>query len=208
MELEALLARADIWRAGTPSASASLGTGFPLLDALLPEAGWPAGALTELLADRPGIGALRLLMPALARLQRAGRWLLWIAPPFLPYAPALDRAGLDLSRLLVLRSDAPPRAGQREQLWMLEQALRLPLCGAALAWPGEVPMPALRRLQLAAESSGACGFLYRATTAARQASPAALRLLLEPGPEALRIEVLKCRGGWAGRYCELPLVLA
>jgi cell division inhibitor SulA/protein ImuA len=83
-----------------------LPTGFAELDASLPEGGWPQGALTELLALRAGIGELRLVMPGLARLSRQDRWLAWITPPFLPYAPALFAGGIDLSRVLVVHAQA------------------------------------------------------------------------------------------------------
>src|SRR6267378_1674310 len=89
----ALLDRPDIWRgqalsrAGAPTVPC----GFPGLDAELPGGGWPAGALTEILPAHEGIGELRLLGPALAGLSQRGLRLVWIAPPHLPYAPALSR---------------------------------------------------------------------------------------------------------------------
>src|SRR5260221_7110499 len=95
----ALLDRPGIWRgdslsrAGTPA----IPCGFPGLDAELPGGGWPAGALTEILPAHEGIGELRLLGPALAGLSQLGLRLAWIAPPHLPYAPALAAAGIAIS---------------------------------------------------------------------------------------------------------------
>jgi len=165
-------------------------TGFEALDGCLPEHGWPVGALTEILAGRDGIGELRLVMPALAVLGREGRWVVWVNPPYVPYAPALAAHELDLSRLMVVSAPG------RESLWAAEQALRHPACGAVLVWaPGVfLDMRSLRRLQLAAETAGACGLVFRADEAAREPSPAALRLRLAPEPAGWRIEVLKCRG--------------
>ncbi|MCP5144277.1 MAG: translesion DNA synthesis-associated protein ImuA [Gammaproteobacteria bacterium] len=199
------IAHAGLWRAGQLPAQSGLSTGYPALDALLPEAGWPLGGLTEILLDATGIGALRLWLPAWQRLQQAGRWLLWVDPPADPYAPALQQLQLDLSRLLLIRLSSSHAQRHKETLWALEQALRFELCGAALAWLGTASMPALRRLQLAAETSGSCGILYRPLAMARQSSPAALRLCLQPRQTGLHIEVLKCRGGWAGGACELTL---
>src|SRR5207248_10737812 len=87
----ALLDRPDIWRGDSLSRTGAptLPCGFPGLDAGLPGGGWPAGALTEILLAHEGIGELRLLGPALAGLSRRGLRLVWIAPPHLPYAPAL-----------------------------------------------------------------------------------------------------------------------
>ena len=111
-------------------------------------ASWPTAALTEILPQHEGIGELRILGHALAKLAAEGRWLAWIAPPYLPYAPALQAAGIDLSRLLVIRTRSP-----RETLWAFEQTLRSQTCGAVLAWPEKIAYAELRRLQLAAEGS-------------------------------------------------------
>src|SRR5207237_6691194 len=128
--LATLLANPAIWRGGdcAPEA-ATLPSGFAALDGALPGGGWPQGALTEVLLEGEGIGELRLMAPALARAQAQGLDVVWIAPPHHPYAPALAAAGIDLSRLYVVRcrdaNDAP---------WAFEQALRTPECRPAFAW--------------------------------------------------------------------------
>lgn len=190
MSLEALLQRADIWRADSAPAVTGLATGFPELDEQLAGGGWPAGALTELLVSRHGIGELGLLLPALARLSRGDRWLAFIAPPYIPYAPALAAAGIDLARVLLVE----PRS-RRDQTWAMEQALRAG-SAAVLAWPDSVQGKMLRRLQLAAEVCGAWGVLFRSPHCASEPSPAALRLRLEPGAPGVRAFILKRRGGW------------
>ena len=168
-------------------------TGFAPLDAVLPGGGWPVGAITELMPETQGIGELSLLLPALAQLGRAGRHIAWIAPPCLPYPPALLRHGIVLERLLLVQtSDA------RSALWATEQALRCPAIGAVLAWPMAVNDRQVRRLQLAAEAGGSCGLLYRPALALRQHSPAALRVLLRAGAGGLHVEIHKARGG--GRH--------
>lgn len=195
MNLDQLLQRADIWRGGnTPSdesASAQIPTGIPNLDEILP-GGWPKGALTEILIPDEGVGELSLVMPALARLSIAKRWLAWVAPPHIPYAPALASAGVDLSRVMVVR----PRASA-DGLWAVEQTLRAGTCGAVLAWLTTVNTAAMRRLQLAAEEGNSWGILFRPLSLASQSSPAALRLKLEPTSHGLAVHVLKRRGGWA-----------
>jgi protein ImuA len=171
---------------------AVLPTGFAQLDAVLPGGGWPVGAVTELMPDAQGIGELSLLLPALAQLSRAGRYIAWIAPPCLPYPQALTRHGLALERLLLVQvRDA------QTGLWATEQALRCPAIGAVLAWPAALDDRRIRRLQLAAETGGSCGLLYRPPAAAQQPSPAALRLRLQALDAGLRIEILKARGGRA-----------
>ena len=87
--LEQMSRRGQTDEQARPSA---LPTGFAEFDALLPGGGWPVGAITELMPEAQGIGELSLLLPALAQLTRAGRYLLWIAPPCLPYPPEIGRA--------------------------------------------------------------------------------------------------------------------
>lgn len=193
VSLDSLLQEADVWRGGEVARGLEPGlpSGFAALDEVLPGGGWPQGTLTEILADHEGAGALQLVMPALARLSREGRWLAWIAPPHIPYAPALAAYGVDLSRVLVVH----PRADMDAQ-WAVEQALRSGTCGAVLAWPRIADERSLRRLQLAAETGHTMGLLFRSAWAATQSSPAALRLRLESIPGAIDVRVLKRRGGW------------
>ncbi len=124
--------RPDIWRGGgfARAGAPAIPSGFPALDAELPGGGWPSGALVEILPAHEGIGELRLLGPALAALTERGLRLAWIAPPHLPYAPALAAAGIDTGKLLIVRA---PSA--RQSLWAAEQALASNSCGAVLVWP-------------------------------------------------------------------------
>jgi cell division inhibitor SulA/protein ImuA len=193
MSLEDLMQRADVWRGGAAPPPAGLASGYPELDAAL-NGGWPQGALTEILIDRAGIGELRLLMPALARLTQGERWLALVAPPYVPYAPALKRAGVNLNHVLLIH----PRA-KSDALWAVEQTLRAGTCGAVLAWLHEADSQSLRRLQLAAEAGQCSGILFRRASASEQSSPAAVRLKLAPAHDAARrlsVQVLKRRGGW------------
>jgi hypothetical protein len=174
-------------------------TGFTELDAEFPGGGWPAGSLTEIMPACEGIGELRILGPALAGLSARGRHLVWIAPPYLPYAPALAAAGVDLARLFIVRTGS-----EREALWALEQALRSNACGAALAWLPSPTYPELRRLQLAAGGSSTLALLFRPSPAANESSPAVLRIALASEREGLAVRILKRRGAPLAR----PILLA
>jgi cell division inhibitor SulA/protein ImuA len=189
--LAALLNHPAVWRGNELSrvASASVPTGFGALDAELPGGGWPTAALTEILPQHEGIGELRVLGPALARMAAQKRLLLWIAPPHLPYAPALQTLGIDLARFVIARSSSPS-----ETLWATEQALRSNTCSAVIAWPDNIKYPELRRLQLAAESNPVLAIMFRPAHAARESSPAALRLSLQTGDGELAVRILKRRG--------------
>jgi cell division inhibitor SulA/protein ImuA len=175
-------------------------TGHAMLDAELPGGGWPRAALVEILTAYEGLGALRLVAPALARLSDTGRWLAFIAPPHVPYAPALVAMGIELTRVLVVHE-----RDRKRMLWALEQSLRSGACAAVLAWLGEVEMAILRRLQLAAVAGDAIGFVFRPRAARAVASPAVLRVALEVISGEAMVEILKCRQRAPGR-CRLPAV--
>jgi cell division inhibitor SulA/protein ImuA len=192
----------QLWR-GDALARVSLRSepsGYPALDTILPGGGWPRGALTEVLLEHPGQGELQLLLPALVRITRAGGWVAWIDPPYLPYAPALAQAGVQLSRLVLVRAAA------QEALWAAEQALAAGV--NALCWPAQLNERAGRRLQLAAERGRAWAVALRPGAATAQASPAALRLHLRAQAEQLWVRVLKRRGPTLSEAIVLPHVMA
>jgi hypothetical protein len=188
--LAALLSNPAIWRGGDCAPEpATLPSGFAALDAALPGRGWPQGALTEVLLEREGIGELRIALPALLRVQAQGRDVVWVAPPYRPYAPALAAAGLDLARLYVVRCrDA------KDALWAYEQALRAPECGAAFAWLPVHDERLLRRLQVAAREGRTWGVLWRRPGQRAGAAAAPLRLGFAPRCGRLAVHILKRRG--------------
>lgn len=203
--LQQLLARRDTWR-GRDSAASERGgrrTGFNALDGLLEHGGWPEYGLVELLCALPCPPLIHLLLPLLA----GGDGARVIAnPPARPSALALARAGVALERLLVLQST--------------DRATLLRACFEAVAsdtvdvlalWApgGTLPDGTLRRLHLAAQQGRCLLVLARPQRAARQPSPAPLRLALScPAPGELGITVHKQPGGRAGGYCQLQLLPA
>ena len=199
--LQQILERQPVWRAASlGAAGVTIASGFESLDAELPGRGWPAGALTELLAGHEGIGEWQLVLPSLARLSASGRRVVCLAPPRLPYAPALLAAGVDLAQMLIVK----PRE-ERAALWAAEQALRSSGCAALVAWLRTPRYVELQRLSLAAEAGGGCALLFRPTAAAGEPTPACLRIRLEPAGRALALRILKRRGAPAAAPLVLPL---
>ncbi|HTX24940.1 MAG TPA: hypothetical protein VMD03_09810 [Steroidobacteraceae bacterium] len=209
--LAAILNHPAVWRGGSAALSSAVPTGIPALEACLPGHGWPQVGLVEILTSRLGIGELYLILPALAWLTRqpAARWCAWITPPagpfaeralppwhrfgpLEPFAPTLVAHGVSLSRVLVVRADAP--------LWACEQALRSGACDVTLAWVQRVQPRALRRLQLATERGRTLAFLFRALSAhtLRESSRAPLRIAVQPATEGVRLTLLNSRGGTRG----------
>src|SRR2546429_449486 len=148
-QLARLLEHPTIWRGASAAHAEGLASGFAALDACLPGKGWPRAGLIEILVPRFGSGELYLLLPALAALTRArcARWCVWVAPPLMPFAPALASQGMVLDRVAVVNGARP--------LWALEQALGSGACDVALAWVRQGKARENRRLQLAARRGAA-----------------------------------------------------
>ncbi|MBL8300001.1 MAG: translesion DNA synthesis-associated protein ImuA [Rhodanobacteraceae bacterium] len=189
--LNEVLRYPGIWRRSSGSAPTlrTQATGCAELDSLLPGGGWPLGALSEILFTQDGLGELSLLTPALAELTQRRRRVVFVAPPYIPYAPALQNHGVDLNFVTQIQ------ASNGDSSWSAEQCLRSGGCGAVLCWLHKTDYAQLRRLQLAAETGGSIGFVFRPAAAAHSASPSGLRLLVDNDRETTHIEVLKCRGG-------------
>ena len=191
---------ADVWHAHALAQTVLpvLSTGDAVLDAQLPGGGWPIGALTEILQPAGVHSEWRLLLPALAR-SGTGPVVL-VGPPHPPFAPALAAQGLAASRMLWVQ--AAPAA----RLWAAEQALRCAEVNAVLVWLPQARSDQLRRLQMAATEYGKLLFAMRPLAAQQEASPAALRLQLQPAQaqppsplhhalhDTLQVQLLKRRG--------------
>lgn len=199
IDLETLKRDGLLWqgREHAQAVGCTLPSGWPALDDLL-GGGWPRRALIEVISD--AYRGVSLLIPLLARLSSEQRWLAWVAPPYVPYAPALVARGVEVARLLLVHDISAKQA-----LWATEQALNSAACGIVLAWPADLQVAQLRRLQLAAEKGRCLGVLFRESRNARQSSPAALRLRVRPASLGLEIELLKRRGGWHGGSCIIPV---
>lgn len=152
------------------AAAAVVPTGHAALDAELPGAGWPLGALVEVLQPALQGGVWPLLLPALARQAQLGRVAL-IQPPHEPFVPALVAAGVPWAQTLWIQGATPAQAA-----WAGEQALRCQDVAAVVAWLPRAQAADLRRLHQAAASTGALLFVLRPAHMAQAASPARVRL--------------------------------
>ncbi len=168
-------------------------SGWPVLDRLLPQGGWPLGNLIELTVPHWGIGELQLLLPVLK--QVSPKMSLWLDPPYQPYPPALLRHGVDLNLIRLLRTP--------QRLWAMEQLLASDCVSSVLCWANRLSMTQLRRLQLAAKKGGGLGFLFSATP--HLAKTPTLRLQLEAAPNHIQITLLKAQGLLQPRTAQIKL---
>lgn len=149
-------------------------TGCAELDAILPHGAFRRGTLVEWLGTAAG-GATTLAFVVARQALAQGGALVVIDPQRTYYPPAAAALGIELERMIVVQ----PRCNA-DHAWALDQALRCAGVSAALAWPPCWDDHIFRRLQLAAESSGALGLLIRSEACCHQPSWADVRLLVEP----------------------------
>ncbi len=182
----------------------SISSGSAALDRLLPERGFAAGSLIEWLTSSPGSGAASLGMIAAREAMWEGGAVVVMDRKRQFYPPAAAALGLDLESLVVVRA-----AGEADELWALDQALRCPGVAAVWAELDDLDWRWFRRLQLAAEDGGAIGLFQRPLRVRGQPTWSASQLLVQPcpghGPRRFRIEVLRCRGGRGGGVVELEM---
>ena len=206
-----LLKHPKLWRAGEIAKQQSqsrsgIPTGFEALDELLPDQGWPAASLIELLMPSAGFGELRLLIPAIRALsQSESRWIAWINPPFIPYAPALESLGVDINKMLLIH----PRSHE-DALWALERATRSGSCALVMAWldDKQLKLKDTQRLQVAARQGETLTCLFRPHISSLnvQSSFAELRLALKNFEQGqLTLDLIKRRGGWPVQDLSLPI---
>jgi protein ImuA len=202
-----------VWRANelAPSQQPTVGSGFAALDAELPNAGWPTGALIEILQTQAGSHEWRLLLPALRDCGQQGRIVL-VGSPHWPNLAALASMGVPSGNLILVEASQPA-----ERLWAAEQVLCCREVAALMVWLPQARSEQLRRLHLAS-ASHANGkprlvFAFRPVQAAQESSAAPLRLRLGSGAQQqLEVQIIKRKGPALDTplqiAAQLPAVLA
>lgn len=192
----------SLWRASQIARSSArcIDTGFSTLSHQLPGRGWPTATLVDLLLQQHGIGELRLLAPALARV--SARKIVMLQPPHPPQSLALRAMGLEPGDQIWLKP-----TGSADAMWAAEQVLKSGSCGALLVWASHIRSERLRRLHLAAQAGDTLFFMLRPLSAADDSSPAPLRVSLRAAPGGIDIGFLKRRGPQRDEPLFLPLAV-
>lgn len=209
-ELETLRARIRALEHDGRPAGGALPFGVPPLDAALPGGGLALGALHEVAGGGDGAvdGAAAALFAAGIAARRPGQVLWCVTRPDL-FAPALSQAGLGPDRVIYVEAGDEPSL-----MACFEEGLRHGGLGTVVAETARLSMTASRRLQLAAETSGALALAIRRWRRAADAadfgqptaavtrwrvSPVPSSPLPVPGVGRGRwfVELLRCRGAEA-----------
>lgn len=188
------------------TAGATVALGIDVIDAAL-GGGLRCTGLHEVAAADESAAAAGFCALLLARLAGEHGFVVWCRREAGLYGPGLTAIGLDPARLIVVR----PRR-EDDVLWVLEEGLRSRVPAAVLGETGSGGPIALRRLQLAAESSGVAAILLRPFGASFVPGPALSRWRIGSalrgdvlGPR-WRVELQRCRTGtpatWLVEWCD------
>ncbi len=213
---------ARIERAGETRLPPALPFGVAAIDAILPQGGLLPGALHEVTGRGADIaqGTAAALFAAGILARRPGP-VLWVLERGDVFAPGLAAAGLHPDR--VIYAEVGPNAGQ-QVLLVMEEGLRHQmgrtkgLAGVVGELSGRLTLTASRRLQLAAESTGALALVLRRARKPIQPEPnaAVTQWRVSPLPSAppllhapevpgvgrrrWQLELLRSRGGRTGEW--------
>lgn len=198
--LNDLLHRPDIWRGRRAVHTGEVrDTGFTELNEILVGGGWPLGGLVEIHHDQPGSGEWQLLSGVLANFAEQPGYLVLVNPPALLYASALAQMGVPAERILVIRS-----RHKSDLLASVLEVLKADCASLVLFWEGRYRLryAELRKVQLSvAESDALCFMLSNQPQSS--ASPAPLRLELQPQSSGFHVRVDRQRGGFESAEVEL-----
>ncbi len=155
--LAALRAEVQRLEAGNHPAYGVLPFGLPAVDARIPTGGLVRGALHEVAGGAVGAlhGAAAALFAAGIASRTKGK-VLWCFTRADLFAPALAQAGLHADRVIYVEA-----GDEKSVLTSFEEGLRHRGLGAVVAEVAKLTMTASRRLQLAAEETGALGIAIR-----------------------------------------------
>lgn len=196
--------RHHVWsgRSLAKSSVPPLASGHRTLDAELPDGGWPAQTLIEVLHEQAGQGEWRLLMPALVCVIKQGGSLILIGTPHIPFLPALQREGIPPERVIWVDPSS-----HTQRLWATEQALKAACVTAVLAWLPQARPEQIRRLHSHASRHPGWLFALRPVSARQTASAAPLRVLVSQGgpPHPLQVDIIKRKGPLLTSPLTLPV---
>src|SRR5579883_16357 len=207
-----------------PSASRALSLAWPGLDAVLPDGGLPRGVI-ELSSPRALGGCTSLVLAAVraGQARSANAWCAWLDPEATLHAPGVFAAGVDLDRLLVVRSpraqlarvavkvvasggfevvviDFDAMSPRRSRAGVSSRSTRRP--------PTLAPEVIIRKLALAAEPCGATVILITDALRPRAVPwPVAMRVdLSRPNARELVVRVAKDKRGRVGLARTVPFL--
>jgi cell division inhibitor SulA len=164
-------------------------TGMAALDEMLPDGGWPKHGVVEIIVPDDHAGAIELVLPALRRLARQGRWIAMVTPPLPARTRLFTDDAINANKVLQVN----PHPG-RSALWTVESMLETGDCAVVLAWPGCDTELMDKRLQMAAVRGKSLCVLFRSESHTGCRSGVDVRLRLEVSEAGRAVYRLNSQG--------------
>lgn len=191
--LETLLNKGAVWRGRAPGLGLGceatvVSTCIDSLDQNL-GGGWPSQGGIELCVPTLAV-EWYLLAKQLARVTNAGKIGVLINPPHGLMACKLISDHIQLTNLWIVETH-----GNADFVAATTECIRTHSCDAVAAWePKGLQHVHLRKCMMACADNPGLFFLVRNIFARRNASPAALRLMLKQQQDSVEIEIFKQKG--------------
>jgi protein ImuA len=185
-----------------------LDMGLGKLCAAFPDHTFPLAAVHEFICTNTEdkTASTGFIAGLLSTLLKRGGACIWIAPSQVIFPPALLSFGIDPSRIIF-----STLSREKEQLWVMEEALKCDSLSAVVGDIRNMDFTASRRLQLAVEESKVTGFLIRqaahvnTTACVSRWRVSSLKSSLPEGMPGLgfprwKVDLLKIRNGKPGSW--------
>jgi len=115
-----------------------------------------AGRITEVVLQDSDISQIPMLLPLLAQISQAPRWLIWVAPPAMLPRELLTEAGIDLNKVILLKPDE-----QNDCFQLACKALAAGTAHAVISWEGYMGQSQIQGLEQAAREGASHGIVIR-----------------------------------------------
>lgn len=204
-QLDQLLRRPDVWRGNSQRfiAGAAVDTGYPELNRMLHDGGWPTGCLIEM-CQQYHASEWSILHPAINRMLQGARsgYLALVNPPATPFIRGLQQLNIPTQRMMVVHTKTP-----QDWIASVVELNRSSACPVVLAWQPNAPInyTQLRKIHLSSLEQPCLSIMFRHHRVQTQNSPARLRLQLDTDTQHMHITCFKQKGQMHNRRVSLPV---
>lgn len=115
-----------------------------------------AGKITEIIVQDDDINQIPMLLPLLAQLSQAPRWLTWVAPPAMLPRSLLSDAGIEINKVILLKPD-----NLNSEYQLACKALATGTAHVVISWSSYLSPGQIQGLEQAAYQGQSHGIIIR-----------------------------------------------
>ncbi len=204
-QLEQLLRRPDVWRGNSQRfvVGSAVDTGYPELNRILHDGGWPTGCLVEM-CQQYHASEWCILHPAINRMLQGARagYLALVNPPATPFIGGLQQLNIPTQRMMIIHTKTP-----HDWIASVVELNRSSACPVVLAWQPNTPIhyTQLRKIHLSSLEQPCLSIMFRHHRAKTQNSPARLRIQLDNDAQHIHVSCFKQKGQMHSRSVSISV---